>query len=130
MRALDDAPLATDGRNLEEYAMGNSLCSLTAVLVFSVISCSDSGPQPRIDTASQDAIATHQASCLDLAAVPSWQNGVGAIFETQCASCHPGSQPTDYGSYSGVKNGIAVVLMRIDAGTMPQGSPLSQADRD
>jgi len=128
--AVDDNPPATSGRNLEEYAMVSRLCSLTALLVFIVASCSDGGPTSRINTVSRDALATNQATCLDLSSVPSWQNGIAAIFETQCASCHPGSQLTDYGSYNGVKNGISAVLMRIDAGTMPQGSPLSQVDRD
>ena len=90
--------------------------------------CSDGGAPVRLPKINGQG-AANVNKCLNLVGNTSWNNGIGQLFMTNCGSCHPGSRPTDYRSYAGVKGNIAGVVLRIDDGSMPPGG-MSVADKN
>ena len=110
-----------------EMAISHSVVARILLASLLTVSCSDEGSGPRVPPTAGTSNA-NGTTCIDLTAPTSWQGGIGTVFQNNCGSCHPGSRPTDYNSYPGVTAGISVVLMRIDAGTMPVAGPLSAAD--
>lgn len=64
-----------------------------------------------------------------LTSVLSWDGGIGKIFIAQCASCHNGTnQPTNYGTYDGVKTNIRTEILRMQSGSMPPSGALANSD--
>jgi hypothetical protein len=75
-----------------------SYCAVTA--------CSDAGPREFV--APPPVVETK---------ICSWESGLKEIFETKCGACHPGTQTTNYKTYSTVKAGITAVVDRINTET-------------
>ncbi len=107
-----------------------SLLGIAAVLI--IASCSDGGPQPRVnsDGSSGGANGSKCLQAVDLAApVLAWKGDIAPIFTRNCGSCHPGSQKTDYNSYLGVTKNITTVMAYIAKGSMPPKGPLEAGDQ-
>ena len=110
-----------------EMAISHSVVARILYASLFVASCSDQGPGPRVPPTAGTSNAGG-ATCLELTAPTSWQGGIGTVFQNNCGSCHPGSQNTNYTMYADVTANINVILMRIDAGTMPVRGPLAAPD--
>jgi hypothetical protein len=86
----------------------------SALAVLWLVACSDADDSAREQPASD-------CPSVDLTAAKSWKGGIGTLFAQRCGACHPGTQPTDYKSFEGVKGNIDGEMDRVDDGTMPPG---------
>ena len=101
------------------------LSLLTAAII---VSCTDTGPAKRALPNGADG-NPKTTNCLALTAT-SWNSGISSLFQTNCGSCHPGSQTTNYTIYANVTANITKIVADIDSGSMPKGSTLAQGDKD
>ena len=102
-----------------------------SLAMFGLTQCKDPDPSQRSLPASADASAS--ANCLSGGTAltsSSWQSGIGTIFTSNCGSCHPGSQSSNYTLYANVKANIASIASSIQSGAMPKGKTMTQADKD
>jgi cytochrome c5 len=106
--------------------MPKQLCTILQIALLTIVSCSDADPSAREERPSASA-----APCDSATAQVAWDTGVSQIFQTQCASCHPGSQTTNYSTFNGVKSNFDAVMQRINDNTMPPApsGPLASESR-
>lgn len=89
----------------------SAMTAMTVMTVLGLFGCSDADDSAREKPA---------ADCeIDLTTAKSWKGGIETLFLQRCGGCHPGTQPTDYKSFEGVKGNITTEMSRIDDGTMP-----------
>ena len=127
-------------QKLRSTSWANSLLLFAAL--FSTASCSDSTPTKRTDNGNKvNTGNSAKTPCLTLPSTSpssptspaqagiSWDVEIKPIFVKNCASCHPGSQRTDYSTYDGVRKSIIVIMLNIESQKMPKKGPLSAEDQ-